>query len=127
MSGPFDDTSDDGLVNYVIEHRELNVQTAAVLEMQKRSIVAIREFNVRAGDQIATLIKLAEQTSEQTDKLVMLTKATGEQTERVIDLTGRLSTLTVIITVLTAAAVVFGAIQAIAIVVHFYRWYRGWL
>jgi hypothetical protein len=125
VSGPFDDTSDDALVQYVIDHRELNVQTAAALEMQKRSIVAIREFNARAGDQIATLIKLAEQTSEQTDKLVTLTKATGEQTARVIDLTERLSKLTVIITWLTPAAVVFGAIQVITIGVYFVRWYRG--
>ena len=52
--------------------------------------------------------------------------ASGEQTSRVIALTEQLQRLTIVIVWLTGFSVLFGSIQAGAILVHLYRWYRGW-
>jgi hypothetical protein len=60
-------------------------------------------------------------------RLEQLTRSSGRQTDKVIELTEGLRRLTVVITWLTVAAVVFGGVQATAVLVHFYRWYRGWL
>lgn len=56
-----------------------------------------------------------------------MTEASAAQTGKVSDLTDKLRTLTLVITVLTVFATLFGAIQAAAVLVHLYRWYRGWL
>ena len=65
-------------------------------------------------------------TRESAARLEALTVSSGQQTGKVIALTERLRKLTVVITWLTIAAVVFGGVQAGAVFVHFYRWYRGW-
>ena len=62
-----------------------------------------------------------------TTELVTLTKASAEQTDKVADLTRSVRTLTVVIAWLTGAAVLFGGIQAVAVIVRFVRWWNGWL
>lgn len=74
---------------------------------------ALRRAAVDTGTQAAQLVELTQQTSTQTDEVVKLTAG--------------MKGLTVAITWLTLAAVMSGGIQAVAILVHFYRWYRGWL
>jgi cell division protein FtsL len=42
-------------------------------EMQRRLILAVRDFNTKASEQTATLIRLAEETSDQSEKMIQLT------------------------------------------------------
>ena len=77
---------------------DIQFQTPFVLEMQRRLIVAIKDFNAESSRQ------------------------TGE----VIKLTRKLETLTIVVTWLTGTAVLFGGIQASAILVHLFRWLKGW-
>lgn len=90
---------DLALPGIVGEHGHEAVREACAVEMQRRLVAAIREFNMQSGT----------------------------QTKDVITLTEKLHDLTVVLERLTIAAVVFGGIQAVAILVHLYRWYRGWL
>ena len=72
-----------------------------------------------------TLAQFIATATAQSAELVALTKVTGKQTDKVVDLTERLRKLTVVITWLAVASVVFGGIQAAPIIIQFYHWWRG--
>ena len=74
-----------------------------------------------------TLSQFIETATAQPREMVALTKANSGQTDKVVALTEQLPRLTAVITWLTVGAAVFGGVQALAVLVHFYRWYRGWL
>jgi hypothetical protein len=90
--------SDTELVGIVASQGADRTRDAAAVEMQRRLMATF-------------------QTSSD---------SASRQTEHVIALTEQLRRLTIVITWLTVFAVIFGAIQASAVVVHFYRWLRGW-
>jgi hypothetical protein len=106
---------DDFLVGIVARENSTHsvyVREGAQAELQRRSHDATRQSTIAHAESAA--------------RLEALTVSSGRQTDKVIALTERLRRLTVVITWLTIAAVVFGGIQAGAVLVHFYRWYRGW-
>jgi hypothetical protein len=106
----------------VIEQAEVeagkfaNIPTAALVGL----VGSIGHTIVREGC-------AAELQRRHAQRLAEFSESSGQQTDRVIALTKQLRSLTVVITWLTVAAVVLGGIQATAVLVHFYRWYRGWL
>lgn len=99
----------------------------AQIESQRRLHAAIVSFDARMAEHSTQLARTVEESAHSAARLVALTEQTSTQTNEVIALTKTMKTLTKVITYLTIASVVFGGIQAGAILVHFYRWYRGWL
>jgi hypothetical protein len=106
---------------------DITVSMPALIESQRRLKGAIASFDESMEKHSEALARSVEDSSRQTARLVDLTQETSAQTERVIELTRVMKRLTVVIAWLTVAAAFFAGIQAIAILVHFYRWYRGWL
>ena len=127
------DATDEYLVGFSTESWGTDAanQTPAVLEMQRRLKGSIETSTTQAAAHAAEQI---EQQRQHTAALRAFDEASARtaaaaaaQTTEVIELTKELKGLTIVLKWLTIAAVVFGAIQAISILVHFYRWYRGWL
>jgi uncharacterized protein (DUF2126 family) len=109
--------------------RQYGLDTSAALpaqiDSQRRLHEAIVAFDGRMVDHSQQLAHTVEESGRSTARLVDLTEQTSAQTAKVIALTETMKTLTEWITYLTFAAVLFGGIQAVAILVHFVRWYRG--
>lgn len=103
------------------------VAIAALIESQRRLDHSIVAFDQDTRAHAEALKASVEETGRHTSRLVELTQQTSAQTDEIIELTRVMKRLTVIITVLTVAAALFGGIQAAAVLVHWYRWSRGWL
>jgi hypothetical protein len=106
-------------------------QTPAVLEMQRRLKVSAEASIAQAAEHSAEQSKLQREHTaairDFDDASARSASAASAQTTEVIELTKELKNLTLVLKWLTIAAVFFSAIQGIGILVHLYRWYRGWL
>jgi hypothetical protein len=120
---------DEYLVGHTIEAGGTDAadQTPAVIEMQRRLKVAIEHSDETSQRQIEALIGVSAVAGEQSTKLVTLSEQSATETEHMSRLTERIEHLNSAVLWLTVVTAVFGGIQAAAVLVHVYRWYRGWL
>jgi hypothetical protein len=89
--------SDEFLVGYVARQHEPGFHTPAIVEMQRRLVVAIQDFNT--------------QSSEQTAALIELVRESGQQNATMIRLTGWVVGLTVVLVVLTVVLGLIAGLQ----------------
>jgi hypothetical protein len=69
------DMTDDALVSYISERASpTNAENATLLEMARRQIQAVKEFNAAASEQTAHLIALSESAGRQAQTMIRLTQ-----------------------------------------------------
>ena len=86
-----------GALAYLPEVGKPEGQAAAAAELQRRLLLAVREFNAQSREQTNALLQTNTAAASQVTELVRLTTEAGRQGDKIIRLTWAVAGLTVVL------------------------------